>query len=322
MEKILIIQTAFIGDVVLATSLLEIIHQYSSTTKIDILVRKGNDQLFVEHPFINEVLIWNKKSGKYKSLFSIFQSIRKRKYDAVINCHRFTSSGFLTAFSGAKIKIGFNKNPLSFLFTSKIEHKIGEGHEVDRNAKLLEGLSIPIPEDKRPKLYPSKINFEHIPSGKFVCIAPSSVWKTKALPTEKWVELIQRIPEQIPIYILGGPNDREACQEIILLSKKMNIKNKAGEMNLLESAAWMSKAQMNYVNDSAPLHLASAMNAPVTAFFCSTSPSFGFTPLSDFSFIIETEKKLPCKPCGLHGKKECPLQHFNCGDINLNQIDF
>jgi heptosyltransferase-2 len=94
----------------------------------------------------------------------------------------------------------------------------------------------------------------------------------------------------------------------------------AGKLTLLQSAALMRDSKMNYVNDSGPLHFASALNAPVTAFFCSTTPEFGFGPLSDLSEIIEV-KNLACKPCGLHGHKECPQGHFNCGNlINLTNI--
>ena len=74
---------------------------------------------------------------------------------------------------------------------------------------------------------------------------------------------------------------------------------------------------MNYVNDSAPLHLASSMNAPVTAVFLSTIPQFGFTPLSDDSTVSETSLNLPCRPCGLHGKKACPEGHFRCAEIDV-----
>jgi heptosyltransferase-2 len=69
---------------------------------------------------------------------------------------------------------------------------------------------------------------------------------------------------------------------------------------------------MNYVNDSAPMHIASAVNAPVTAIYCSTVPAFGFGPLSDVSFIVETDEKLACKPCGIHGLESCPEKHFKC----------
>jgi heptosyltransferase-2 len=81
----------------------------------------------------------------------------------------------------------------------------------------------------------------------------------------------------------------------------------------------MQKAEMNYVNDSAPLHLCSATNAPVTAFFCSTIKDFGFGPLSDKSIVVETSEILDCRPCGLHGYKECPKGNFKCGfGISIN----
>ena len=98
---------------------------------------------------------------------------------------------------------------------------------------------------------------------------------------------------------------------------QINQKNKqveilAGKLSFLQSAALMKQAKMNYVNDSAPLHFTSAVNAPVTAIFCSTIPAFGYTPLSDRSFIVETKEHLICRPCGLHGRKACPLGHFKC----------
>ncbi len=88
--------------------------------------------------------------------------------------------------------------------------------------------------------------------------------------------------------------------------------NLAGKLSFLSSAALMKGARMNYVNDSAPMHFASAVNAPVTAVYCSTIPSFGYGPLSDRSFIVETPVALHCRPCGLHGHTKCPEGHFHC----------
>jgi heptosyltransferase-2 len=112
--------------------------------------------------------------------------------------------------------------------------------------------------------------------------------------------------------LLGAPTDHATCESIRLASANENVINVAGTLSFLESAALMKKAVMNFVNDSAPMHLASAMNAPVTAIFCSTVPSFGFGPLSDRSTVIETKEKLECRPCGLHGFKACPKGHFKC----------
>jgi len=114
------------------------------------------------------------------------------------------------------------------------------------------------------------------------------------------------------VYLLGAASDHSTCESIRVGSSNGNVFNLAGKLSFLESAALLKGAVMNFVNDSAPMHLASAMNAPVTAIFCSTVPSFGFGPLSDRSTLIETKEKLDCRPCGLHGFKACPKGHFKC----------
>ena len=97
--------------------------------------------------------------------------------------------------------------------------------------------------------------------------------------------------------------------------------NLAGRLSFLASAALQKKAVLNYVNDSAPMHFASAVNAPVVAVYCSTLPNFGFGPLSDHSFIVQTNEALTCRPCGIHGKKQCPLKHFDCAKtIKMDQL--
>lgn len=316
-KSFLIIQTAFSGDAILLTSVLEKLYATNPANKIDILVRKGNEALFSNHPYIREVLVWDKKKNKYKNLFRILLSIRKRKYDVVVNLQRFASTGILTAFSLARVKIGFNKNPLSFLFTKKIKHEVKKGlHEIERNQSLISDFTSG--SAARPKLYPSNedyISMQKLKQGRFVTIAPGSVWFTKTFPAYKWIELIKNLNLRKPgltIYLLGSKEEFKHSESIKIKSNESNVTNLCGSLSFLESSALMKDAEMNYVNDSAPLHLASAMNAPVTVVYCSTIPDFGFGPLSDLSKIIETKIKLDCRPCGIHGYKECPLVHFKC----------
>ena len=315
-KNILVIQTAFIGDAILASSLVEKLHTYFPNSKISILVRGGNESIYNNHPFLKEVLVWNKKENKLKNLFGILSQIRKNKYDCVINCHRYASSGFLTGFSGAKHTAGYKENPFSFLFNFNIKHKIGNGsHETERYNQLIEDFT----DDKvfKPKLYPSIEDNDLVKSYKaspYVCMAPASVWFTKQLPKEKWIELCDKTNPNTTIYFLGAPGDKELCEQIKANSKHKNIIILAGKLSLLQSCALMKDAKMNYVNDSAPLHLASSVNAPVTAFFTSTVPAFGFGPLSDNSKTLGVDG-LDCRPCGLHGFKTCPRGHFKCGNL-------
>lgn len=313
-NKILIIQTAFIGDVILATPLIKKLHQYFPQAEIDFLVRKGNEGLLKGHPLLNELLIWDKKKNKYNTLLKLISRIRKNRYDLLINVQRFATTGILTALSNANYKVGFDKNPLSFLYHKKFPHPIDHAtHEVERNLSLISEFT-----DKeliRPELFPSQDDFKtvapykHVP---YICIAPASVWFTKQYPAEKWIDLIKSLAFEGQILLLGAPSDLESCENIKKRSKRSNVINLAGKLSLLQSAALMKDAILNYVNDSAPLHLASAVNAHTCAVFCSTVPSFGFYPLADFSKIVEIKEPLSCRPCGLHGYRSCPLGHFNC----------
>lgn len=320
--KFLLIQTAFIGDVVLATPLIEKLRKHYPDSEIDFLLRKGNEGLLYGHPYLRQVILLDKKKGKYKNLVKLIGNIRKEKYDYVINLQRFFASGLLTAFSGSKHTIGFNKNPLSFLFSESVDHDISAGdkdqHEVKRNLSLIEGITDA--SIVRPRLYPSAADFKKIiPTRDYVCIAPASVWFTKQFPVAKWVELISRIPDGYTIYLMGAKGDIALCEEIRQKSGNAGIEILAGRLSFLESAALMKNARMNFVNDSAPLHFASAMNAPVAAMYCSTVPAFGFGPLSDISYIFETTETLDCRPCGLHGKAACPKGHFKCANIDVDQ---
>ena len=323
MNKILIIQTAFLGDVVLATALVEKLHAFYPEASIDFLLRKGNEGLLKEHPLLRQVLVWNKQEGKYKSLWKLLQQIRAEQYDLVVNVQRFGATGLLTAFSGAKQTVGFEKNPFSRLFTRRYVHDVDSGtHEVERNDLLIQSLTNAIPS--KPKLYPSPIDFAKVEAWKqepYICMAPTSVWFTKQYPQEQWVQLINSIESSYKIYLLGSPADKAHCEEIISQSTNARVENLCGQLNLLQSAALMRDAVLNYVNDSGPMHLASALNAPTCAIYCSTVPRFGFGPLADFSRIVEREEPLYCRPCGLHGYKACPQGHFKCArDIRNTQL--
>lgn len=321
--KILIIQTAFIGDVILATSLANLVKTSFPKSQVDFLLRKGNEGLLKNHPSIDNIIIWDKKKGKYRNLISLALKARKVKYDHVLNIQRFASSGIFMALCGAKNKIGFDKNPLSFIFNKKIKHKIpyqiedGFLHEVQRNALLLEPIiehfSLPKAKDIPPTLAISNEDQQKAASfskENYLVLAPSSVWFTKQWQKSKWIELKEKLQQEYQLLFIGGPDDKEYIDSII--GETENCINLCGKLNLIQSAALMKNAKRVFVNDSAPLHLASSVQAKTTAIFCSTVTDFGYTPLSKDSTVIQLTPRLECMPCGLHGKKQCPLGHFNC----------
>lgn len=328
MKRILIIQTAYLGDVILATSVLEKLHQKYPDAELEILLRNGNESVFKDHPYVSKVWRWDKENKKYKNLLSLIKRIRKKRFDAVFNLHRFATSGMITAMSAAPIRAGFDKNPFSFSYTHKVKHIINTApgnkglHETERNQLII----APWTDEKvsMPKLYPSETDEStvvQLKSKPYVCIAPASVWATKEFPAEKWCELINTLAPEIIVYLIGSKADKELCEKIKNESGFLNLSILAGSLSILQTASLMRDAKMNFVNDSAPTHIASSVNAPVTTIYCSTIPEFGFGPLSDISHIVQINRNLECRPCGLHGKKACPEFHFNCAkEISVKRI--
>lgn len=308
--KVLIAQTAFLGDVILATGLLESIHAACAET-IDVLVRRGNESLFEHHPFVGKVHVWNKQQGKYRSLLKLTNEVRSERYHAVINLQRHYSSMLLTIFSGADSTAGFASTVLSKRLRHAVPYNIGiHEHEIERNLRVAKSLMHL--ELRRPRLYPHMSHIERVVAlmqEPYVCVAPTSVWFTKQYPLKYWESVINGINSRV--YVLGGKADATTCATLAN-SCGNRVTSVAGRLSLLESVALIANARMNYVNDSAALHMASAVNAPVTAVFCSTVPEFGFGPLSDQSTIVQTREHLSCRPCGIHGKVRCPKGHFAC----------
>ena len=323
MKRFLIIQTAFIGDVILATPLIEKLKLHYPEAEIDFLLRKGNEALLDNNPHVNRVFVLDKKSRKYANVFQIIRRVRKYRYDHLFNLQRFFTTGLITLFARSKRKSGFDKNPLSFTFDHKVHHEIGNGrHEIERNIDLV----APVADSTflKPRLYPSNKDFEEVSQYQkraYITVAPASVWYTKQFPKEQWVAFLNELDAQYDVHLIGGPEDHALCSEIIEQTNRGTISNLAGKLTFLQTAALMKKARMNYVNDSAPLHIASAMNAPVTAVFCSTIPGFGFYPVSDQSHVVETDVDLDCRPCGLHGYSACPEGHFKCArSIDIEKL--
>jgi heptosyltransferase-2 len=324
LKKFLVIQSAFIGDVILSTAVIEHLHRNFPDAQLDFLLRAGNESLFHGHPFLRKIYVWNKKHDKYRNLFRLIKTIRRERYDGVINLQRHTASALVTVLSGAQKTTGFESSLLSVFFSHRFKHELGKrnqpnySHEVDRCIQLTSPW-LPVRKIK-PTLYPTANDSAAVDlyiSKPFITISPSSVWFTKQTPATVWKELITAVSGK-HIYLLGGASDVKMCEEIAVGHAHVQVL--AGKLTLLQSAALMMKAEMNYTNDSAPLHLCSAMNAPVKAIFCSTIPEFGFGPLSDNSSVVQSRLDLPCKPCGNHGKAFCPKGHFDCGRISLTDL--
>ncbi len=325
-KTILIIQTAFIGDTILASHFARAVKDLYPNSKIHFFLRKGNESVIQGLPTIEKTWVWDKAGGKTKNLMKLISELREIKFDMVFNLHRHFNSGLVSAMMKSPFKAGFKQNPLSMFYTRKVNHQIPDPrgwHEVQRNLELIPGYKI---SDNskiyKPELPIQQKNIDKVSgfvNDNYFVVAPASVWFTKAWSEHKYRELTTELAKLGKVYFIGAPTDKDLCDRI--RKDIPNTENLCGGLNLLDSASLMKNARRVFVNDSAPLHLASCVNAKTTAIFCSTIPGFGYTPLADDSVVVDVGNELSCRPCGLHGYKECPLKHFKCSeDITIQKV--
>lgn len=330
--RILIIHTAFIGDIVLSTPLLHKIKDNYKNCSITYVTTPIGASILKNNPNINNIIIYDKK-GKHKGLKGIFdlgKRLRYENFNIVLTLHRYMRSSLLSWLSRSPVRKGYSNASCSFLFTHKIPYDKRK-HEVE---KLLSFVDSNISNEKRYEieLFPSeneknKINKiwekHNLYNLKIISINPGSKWFTKQWPIEYYNLLINNLKKykNLKVIVLGGK------EELALPIKSNEIVDLRGKTSLLELAEILKRSDIVITNDSSPIHIASAFKKPkIFAIFGPTIKNFGFFPWSSNSEIFETSN-LSCRPCGIHGGNSCPKKHFKCmreitPDKLLNKILF
>ena len=313
--RILIIHTAFIGDIVLSTPLIKKIKDTYPDSDITYVTTPSGEAILKNNPHLNNIIVYDKR-GEHKGISGVWQlgkRLRYENFNMVITPHRYLRSSILSWLSRSPIRKGYDIASGSFLFTEKIKYDRTK-HEVE---KL---LSFVAPENKKRyeiELYPGekeKMKGDNLwkenllEDKKVVVLAPGSKWFTKQWPVEYFNKLAENLKKlsNVRLIVVGGKD------EINLPIEKENIIDMRGKTSLLELADILSRADVVVTNDSSPIHIASAFKKPkIFALFGPTIEKFGFFPWSLNSKVFQVDG-LKCRPCGIHGGKSCPEKHFKC----------
>ncbi len=328
-KKILIIQTAFLGDVILALPMVQTLKKLLPDAMIDFLCIPGTEGVLANHPDINKVIPYDKKGGdKLDKFIEVLSEIREEEYDIVICPHRYTRSALLTYYSESKVRIGFAENSLAFLLTNKIKY-IKDKHEIYRNLELVKAIpGLEYDESKvtlKPCLYPSDEDVKTVNrlvnKSNLITFAPCSKWFTKQLTMDRSAEIARKLMfDGYNVVLIGGAEDMNYCTELEGRIKDDSLNNLCGKTTPLQSYLVIARSKAIITVDSAAQHLGAASDTPIILIYGSTNMSFGFYPLTSRYAIIENDK-IECRPCTDHGRDKCPLEHFRCiEDLSANEI--
>lgn len=317
-RKILIVQTAFVGDVILVTPLIRGVRQLFPNSVVDVLVIPQTAGILKNNPDVRDIIVFDKRNRKYGSFREVLSRLRDEQYDLAVSPHGSATTALLLFRAGIPRRIGFARGVSAWMFTDRIP-VLKNTHTVQKNLHLLKYWSHQ-DFDRSTRLFPGDEDYliaQRLmskliePRHPVVALAPGSVWWTKRWPGEYYTELASHLTHAgVRLVFIGSPDERELCDHIIAGSGAKMVVNTAGEADILTSAALLSMCDLIVCNDSGAMHIANAMKTDVIAMFGPTIRGFGFYPFRDSDIVFEVE--MPCRPCSSHGPQKCPLGHHKC----------
>ncbi|MDR2826190.1 MAG: glycosyltransferase family 9 protein [Deltaproteobacteria bacterium] len=348
-NKIAVWNTAFLGDAILTLPLIQSLRLAYPGASLHFYTRKGFAVLFREHPALQEVYEYDKSTGAvsrsgFAELLDFGRTLKNRKYDLWVSCHRSLRSAFLARAAAAPCRIGYSGSYKSlwfsrFFYTHLVDRRFSGLDEIERLLQLLKPLrlkelsswpNLRLPEAALRKAGQLLGITDGAQGRKAIAgLHPGSVWATKRWPVEYFARIgVQAVQRGARVAIFAGPGEEPMADRLEVLIRQslgqgnpdssavrnpvLNpVINLAGALSLTELAACISLLDCYVSNDSGPMHLAWAQRVPLVALFGPTVPALGFAPRGENSVLLE-QADLPCRPCGLHGSAECKFKHHRC----------
>lgn len=313
--RILIIHTAFIGDIVLSTPILRKLKEKYPESEIIYLTTPAGAAILRNNPNISEIISYDKR-GAHRGIMGVWnlgKRLRQMNFNLVISLHRYLRSSVLAWLTRSPERIGYETAAGAWLFTKKVAYD-EKKHEVEKILSFVEGekqdreyeIELYPGEEERNKIDEALKGYE---DKKIIAVAPGSKWFTKKWPLEYFNSLLEKLEnrEDIRVVVIGGKEE-----QLLNVKKTKNMVDLRGKTTLLQLAELLKRSEIVVTNDSSPIHIASAFkNTHIIGIFGPTVERFGFFPWSRNSQVLEVEG-LECRPCAIHGGDRCPKKHFRC----------
>lgn len=301
MARALLINTAFLGDVIFSLPAVEALGALGYT--VDLLTRPGYGQLARGLVGFGAALDFDKRGRQAgaPALWRLGATLRARRYDAVLGAHPSARSGLLAALSGAPVRLGWG--PVGYT------RRVPRGPQFVADAlqlvaQLAQAAGRPMP----PVAPVPRLAMEGLQIGvglpqDAVLLVPGARWATKRWPVAHWRALAGRLRAQgLTVWAVGGPDERALCEAI-------GAEGIFCERDLWAAAGLFSRARAVVGGDSGLVHLALAAGARALMLFGPTSAQ----PHPAHPRRIDLGRTdLGCRPCSAHGPARCPLGHHAC----------
>lgn len=321
-NKILIIKPAAIGDVLLATPVIENLRHNFPDAEINFLTQAFCKEVLIGNPFLNKILTYDLK---YDTTGFLIKHLLRQKYDLVIDLFGNPRTAIITYMIEARYRVGYKFNWRTLAYNIRVTPRRKEVHNIEFNLDSLRRLGLEVISSK-PVFVINTVHNEFaegffaensLESGKVIGINPSGTWPTKVWYKGKFISLGKRLSENYRILIFWG-NEKEKTEA-------ENIRKEIGdaalllpEVNLKYMAAIMKKCLVTVTNDTGPMHIGWVTGAKIAAIFGPTIPELQ-GPVNSNSIIIRNEN-LTCLGCNKTRIEECPFEHKCMAELSVEEV--
>jgi heptosyltransferase-2 len=323
-RRLLVAQTAYVGDVVLTTPLLRELHRLQPEAEIHVLATPAGCSVLEGQPHVDGVRPFAKSrmlSGQgLLDLARTATELRRGDYEVALAAQRSFRTGLILSLARIPLRIGFAGAPGEWAYHRQVPWR-ARHHATRRYLDLCAPLGgDPEGADPRPSLVVQPAARETIrrrledqgiaPGKAWVCVAPGSARATKRWTPQGFARVVAALAAKgVAPVLVGNGEELRLCREVRDEARAGHVL--AGETSLPELIALVAGARALVGNDSAPAHIASALGVPVVAVFGPTSPDSGLAPRGPATRIVE-HRALSCRPCSVRGPRTCPRGHFRC----------
>jgi len=323
--RILILRFSSMGDILLATPVLDILKEKYPDCQIDWVVNKKFEDVLNTNPLINKLIIFQDS----ESLKNIRREISVSDYDFIFDLHKNSKTYYLTR--NKKNVFRYNKRVFErfmLVYFKKKYNKIIPAAKMYFQALEKAGISTPdnwkLTFEINKEIEEAAVKKFNLTNNSYIAIIPGASYSTKMWPKEYFRDLVIKIGNSDLVYkkifLLGKGVKEESAGKFITEGNEAHCTDLMGKLSLQETAVILKYSRLVVTNDNGPMHLAECFNKKIIAIFGCTTEEFGFYPYSTEYKIIEN-KGLRCRPCTHFGRNECPDKHFKCmNDISVESV--
>ena len=326
-RRIVVLRFGGMGDILLATPAVRALSQHFGTTEIDVIVGKGMRDALTGIPYLRRIIEFDKggEDIRLKNFLPFLQRLRAERYDLFVNFHPSLKTITMAIASGAPRVLTFKKDQRKQTDTGRMRHAI------DDFSKELRPLGIPSVDDRHldfaiPPEAAARVaallpeEFGIAANDTLLVANPGASHYVNRWPPDRFAALLDRADDTLPslrLALIGGPGDRELAAQVVgAATRPERIANLAGRLSIKELGALLARANVVVTGDTGPLHIASAVGAPIVALFGPPDPDR--TGPQTPGDLVVSHPDLDCIPCH---KRTCRRGDIACmHDLSVDLV--